>query len=77
MAAVIYRTEAEGLPDDADGFVVARNDSGGRVVWCDARSYVRTTAAPKQIVSGDWLVAIERATTLARARGRPVYVVKD
>ena len=77
MAPVIYLSEGDGLPERADGFVVARNESGVRVMWCDAQSYVRTRAAPKRIVNGEWQIAIERAAAVARAKGRNVYVLRD
>ena len=77
MTTIIHRTEGEGLPPDADGVVVARNDSGGRVVWCAAHAYVPTHAPPRTIVNGDWRIAIERASTVARAQAAPVYVIKD
>jgi hypothetical protein len=76
MYDVVPLTENQVLPADSDGFVVARNASGRRVMWCRTQVYVPTSAPQSSICEGEWNVAIERAATLARATSSPLFVIR-
>ena len=75
MSRVIYRTEDEGLPGWANGYVVARDETGRRVTWFTTGTYERTTAEYFPIDDAEWLTAIERAVRVAGQTGGTVFVI--
>ena len=72
---MIYRTEEEGLPPWANGYVVARDETGRRVTWFTTETYVCSTADKFRITDTEWETAINRAMRLADQTGGSVYVI--
>jgi hypothetical protein len=75
MPNVIYRTEDDGLPPRASGYVVARDSSGQGVTLFTVDGYRRTTAEPIVIEEAAWQEVVQRAMRAAVQTGGTVYVI--
>jgi hypothetical protein len=61
MSTVVWRTEAEGLPLGAEGFVVSRDGTGRGYGWTSVSRYRKPSAALQVISVTNMNVAIAAA----------------